>query len=335
VLNVAGGPVGTAYYDVPDTPGFDARQLWVPWNEVRELTEPYSLEERDRERQSAQHLFDRSPNAVVRAIAAARLLAFQRELDGIDQRFDALHLQSVLLSGTVREALGKRQGRFTMFRSTRGTTAEAEARASEHLAPLGLEVDEVLLAERPLITADEYVRWFTPRQIGSVTPAAFLARAVRLRRFPNPEFEGSRQASMKHMPITCVDRVEALMYAADKVQGRLAPFLAQGHRLLGTAFRDARLPRLLLDDPVYRRIALAALVLLGDAGAEEAALRLLHNPSGSVEDCIAALHALLVLRRVTPPEWPERVQHPVEQRLLRARTDVLLAAHYGRWLLQR
>lgn len=335
VVIVAGGAVGTTYYDVRGVSGFESRQLWLAWRLLRERTDAPALDALRTEHRAAERLLTGSRNVIVCAIAASRMLAVQQDLDCTGDVFAALTDRADQLSKQVRAALAERRARFDAFREAHGTTATAAHEAETQLGPLGLSPCEVLSVPRPLATPGEYAGWHTPREVGSLTGPQLLARATRLERYGNPAFEARTHPDPDRAARTCVDRADALLYAAEKVHGRVAPFLALGHRLLGTSFRDPRLPRLLLADPAYRRVGLSALVLLGDTHTEDAALALLRDSSSGADDLIAALHALLILRRVDPAEWPERVRAPSCHRLLRTRNDVILSARHERWLGQR
>lgn len=333
VVKIADPESGKTYYDTPVEPGLERRRLIVPFRALERAVTTPRLERLDRERQGAERLRDRTRTAAVKAAAAARLLAVLREIEGLEGRIQEIRAEGTRLSPPVRRALDEHEARLVRFVAARASLADAHEDATRSLEAIGLEPNAVLTTPRPLITAQEYAAWFPVRRLRGLTPPQFLARATTLKRYANPEYTHRKDGAA----ITCVDRVEALSYAADQWMARTATFLRAGEGLLGSTLRCPVLMREVLrtGDALERRAALAALVLLRDQAAVETASETLGDEHAPVERTVEALYALLLMRQVDTATWPEHIRRSESRVVHDAVNQVVLAARDGRWLLQR
>lgn len=322
------------YYDVPGLPGYESRRLVVAMRGLSTLLSAAALHDLNREHAEALALDD-PDDPVSAAISAARLLHLQHQLDLIGEPLESTRAQAHLLSKLERARLDEMAGMYGHIRALWGTTAEALAQAAEALEPFGISPAEVLAVDRPVLTGTEYAAWFAPGDLRGRTPAEFLARARSLIRYPNPAFASHMDPDPVRSSPTGVDRVDALVYAAQQRHTPLAGFLTKGAALLGRFLRDTRLPTLLLDsdDASLRSQSLAALAALGDERAYAIASTALSDPTTGVRQT-DAIYALMVLRRFTPHMVPHAVRRAADIGLLRTLSAAERAAAAGRWLLQ-
>ena len=324
----------STYYDVPELPGFEARRLVVPMRGLASLLSAAALHELNLEHAEAVALDD-GEDPVIGAISAVRRLHLQHELDVIGEPLRSTKEQAHLLSRPERDRLDEMVAKYDQVRSLRGTTAEALQRAAKALSPFGIAPEEVLAADRPLLNGTEYAAWFPPATLRGLTPAEFLARARSLPRYPNPRYVSRKDPDPVRASATGVDRVDALLYAAQRSHTPLIGFSASGAALLGRFLRDPRLPALLLDskDSPLRHQGLAALALLGDDRAYTASVAALRDPSVGIRPS-DAVYALMLLRRFEPGLVPPMVRRSADLGLLRTLSLAERAAREGRWLLQ-
>lgn len=335
VVKLSNPWTSATYYDVPGLPGFDARKLVVAMRGLPTKLSAGALHELSMERAAALAL-EREGDSASRAIASVRLLHLQHEMDLIGEPLRETRAQADLLSKAERQRLDDMAAEYGRLREAGGTTAEALTSATRALAAFSLTPEEVLAVDRPLLTGTEYASWFSPKTLGQRSPAQFLAHASGLRRYPNPAFLTRADPDPVRAAPTAVDRVDALVYAAQRWHTPLAGFLASGGALLGPFLRDPRVPALLLDseDDGLRHQALAALSLLGDERAYALSARALADGSSGVRPS-DAVYALLVLRRFGSSLVPAGVRRSADLPLLRVLAAAEKAALVGNWLLQR
>jgi hypothetical protein len=293
-----------------------------------------TIHELTRERANALALNGSDP--ALNAIVVMRILQVQHELDKIGDDLASMRQDAALLSTTERGRLDGMTVQYNRLRALHGTTAKALAEAGKCLTPYRLDPAEVLAVDRPLLTGPEYAAWFPPSALRGRSGPEFLARARSLKRYPNPGFVGRSKTDPVYASPTGVDRVDALVYAAQQRHTQMAGFLVSGSALLGQFLRDARLPALLLDsdDLHLRHQALSALALLGDHRAYAVATGALARTQPWVRK-LDAIYALMIMRRYTPDLIPAEVRKRADLELLRTATLADEAACSGRWLLQR
>lgn len=326
----------TVYYDVPGEPGFDRRQLFVDYEDVKHVTRRAHLGDLSEEHRKANRAWSAASSEEERAIAASRVLLVSRELDRIRDIVEGLSARRGALTEPIAESVLRRATRVD--RLARDLQPETwEERAEEALAELDIALDDILAAERPLLKPAEFAAWLSPAQLRGCTPALYANRLSGVRMFDNPDFTSRGADDPMEAAPSCVDRVEALVRAAESSGATTWTFLRAGANLLGRDLRYAPLVRPLLaaQDRRTRTAALAALTLLGDPPAKAHALATLHDGSASAADLSLALRALLVLRTIEPSEWPERLRDPQSRAIQRAVQEVVIAARQGRWLGQR
>lgn len=324
------------FYDVPDEPGFEHREVYPLYVDVKHLTSRAHLKELDRERRVIANLLDEDQPAALRAIGYARLVLRDRELEEIREVIHELAGRAGILSESVNRWLADRRGRLDRIYEPQGRSLR-ERRARELVAEFGYEHEEIIGASRPLLTPGEYAEWLSDRQLGDHSAAHFVASRRNLRTFDNPRFtKRGADDPLKAAP-SCVDRAEALLYAAENSMAFTWSFLRGGKWLLGRCYRDLRLPRELLtcDDPRTRSAALAALTLLGDEAAAEHALQVIRDRKSAAQDVSNALYALLVLRRIDASEWPDWFKESRDPTIRRAFREVVPASADGRWVGQK
>jgi hypothetical protein len=324
----------STYYDAPMLDGFESRRLVVPMRGLATVFSAASLHDLNLERKKALALKGIDP--ALNAIVAARILHVQHELDKIGGELTSVRREASLLSTTERARLDEMIAKYNRMREAHGTTAEALVDAAACVAPYSLDPAEVLAVDRPLLTGSEYAAWFPSTTLRGRTAPEFLARAKSLRRYPNPAFVGRHDSDPVRASPTGVDRVDALVYAAQQRRSQMVGFLLSGAALLGRFLRDARLPALLLDsgDLHLRHQALAALALLGDDRACIVATDALAGAQPLVRQC-DAIYALTVLRRFSAELVPGSARRTADLELLRLVVVAEEAATAGRWLLQR
>jgi hypothetical protein len=324
------------YYDAPDEPGADHRQLYLLQEDLKAYTYPVHLEAIAREWTDAQRL-GRTDHSIIRAIAAARTLSCWREASEIKAVLEQLQRQSQRLSQRVREWVEQRAADYEGLVRRWGTRRAAEKKAAAALSPFGLTAQELLGVPRPLL-APAALRDFVPvTHRGKGSASQFFARLPALLRYPNPSHTRKSDPDPVRAASTCVDRVDGMIYLAEQSGACTLALLRQGAGLLGRSLRCPLLFRQLARsaESEHRLGGLAALALLGDAQAAEIALEWLTDCALPMAELEGALHVLLVLRRVEPNEWPAHVRSSRNPAILRVWREVVLAARQGRWLLQR
>lgn len=336
VIKVGTPPGGHAYYDVAGSQDIDARALVVPYRAMQAAVSDGVLDDLRIETRAARSLGDRARTPTEAAIAAVRLLLVHLDLarlqDQIQQLLDDRHL----LSQAVTRSATRRMRELEHVRRVLGGDLEAtRAIAEARVAAVGLSLDAVLRAPRPLLVGDEYAAWLPTDRRAGRSGAQLLADAKALPRYANPAYTSRGAPASRHAAPTGVDRVDALVYLAEKLGARTLAFLQEGADLLGRAFRDPALVRPMLgtvDDQVWSR-ALSALVLLGDASAEAAAHAVLERPGATSARVVRALYALSVMRRVEPDRLPEWLLDVRDRAVLTALRAVLHAPRRDAWLL--
>jgi hypothetical protein len=267
-------------------------------------------------------------------IAAARQLVVICTLEDLLAVARALSLQAALLSTGVRKHVRARELAIQSALEQAGGAA-TRTRLQEALAAAGLASDAEN-TQRPLLTGSEYAAFCPSEVLGKRRAAVVLANATTLRRYPNPRYTSKRDPDPVRAAPTAVDRLDALLYLADTSGGRTLPIFQAARRVLGLDVRDHRLVLPLLGSRrrADRQLALAVLVSLGAPEAIDACLGVLADEAAPADHVADALHGLLILRRVTPSEWPERVRNAANGLLRATVRDVVFAARDGRWLLQ-
>lgn len=324
----------STYYDAPLLDGLEARRLVVQMRGLATVFSAASLHSLNIERQRAMAL--KGDDSALTTIATARILHVQHELDKIGEHLTIVRRKASLLSPAERGRLDEMIAKYNRLREVHGTMPEALDEAAASLAPYSLAAAELLAVDRPLLTGTEYTAWFPPTTLRGRTAAEFFARAKSLRRYPNPAFTDRSDCDPVCASPTAVDRVEALVYAAQQWRSPMAGFLLSGAALLGPFLRDARLPALLLDSGALHLChqALAALALLGDDRAHVIATEALAGEQSSVRQC-EAIYALMVLRSFNSELLTSSARRNGDLELLRLAIAAEEAAAAGRWLLQR
>lgn len=327
---------GRAYYDVPDDPGFERRGLYVLRDDLRGLMDHRELQGIAHEHLSAEGFMGAS-DAVVVAIGAVRLVHCWSEVETREWILRDLRNAGALLSKKTREALREPAGRLADLIRGWGTKAAAEERARAALAPFGLVLEEVLAADRPVLSGNEMREFLPERMRGEGTAAKFFARKTTLPRFPNPDFTHRHDPDPARAAVTTTDRAEAMVYLAESVGSRMLTLLRQGMRLLGRSMRSPELVQLLVRGGTreHQIAALGALVLLNDRASLEIAESWLGDPTTDVLRSEYALYATLAMKEVRPESWAGQIRATRNPSLRRTWMDVLKAAQQERWLLPR
>jgi hypothetical protein len=335
IVKVPNSWTSATYYDVPDVPGYEARRMVVQMRGLAAVLAPTALNDLMFEHAKAITLGRDASHPALTAMSAVRLLHLQHHLDVLGEALREAQSRAHLLGSVQRGHLNDLVASYMGCRKATGTTAEALSKASDALRVFDLGADEILAADRPLLTAVEYAAFFPERALGERTPAEFLALARSLRRYPNPRYVHRHDADPVLAAPTAVDRVDALVYAAQRGRSPLAAFLASGAGLLGTFLRDPRLPAAMLEAPAAheRNRALAALALLGDERAGNVAEDVLAGRTRSTRP-LEAVYALLVLRKFRADKVPVSLRHSVDVHALRAIVAAERAVSRGAWLLQ-
>ena len=329
------GPLGTGtYYDCPHLPGFERRALFVQYQALRYTftTRRIQLVAEEHGRASA---LQEHEETVARACGVVRNLAVHQEVQEYEAALGGLEQHSALLSKKIRESLIDYRRRLDTLSRTLPPRDDLREEATRLLTPLGVTSSEVLEAPRPLIVADDYVRWFPDHMLRGLNAVDFLARANTLSRYPNPDHTHRSDPDPRKAAATCVDRVEAMLYAASYIQTPLLDLLQAGAGLLGRFLRHPGLLRAALDSPRadVRRAGLGSLVLLGDSAAVQAAWQELDRPH-TPDSLVDALYALLALEKLDLQRIPIPVRQTTDRYVQSVLRQVVRAAHQGRSLLQ-
>lgn len=324
------------YYDAPGEPGYERRRLIYPYKSLQEELSSVARQQLAAEAREAERLRITASSEVLRTIGTVRLLLVHRQLDPAEALLELLEGQSELLGKTIRKSVRNYRSQLNELIERLPSREVIQEEAEHRLSELGLDIETVLSAERPLMTPHDYVGFVSPHIVGDLSPSEFLHRVITLRRFDNPSFVLQTDSDPARSARYCVDRADALCYLAERYQGRVYSFLRSGLSVLGRDLRSPELVKALLNDPqpAHRHSALAALVLLASPEAVHVAEQWLHEAERP-EDLIAAMHALLVLGEADEIEWPQRIRSTRSPLLRKALTDTVLAARTGRRLLQR
>lgn len=336
VVKVGSVEGSAPYYDAPGEPGFERRRLILPFRLLQAELASNTLKQLDEEACAADRFRNGHGSVLLRAVGAVRLVLVHRALHPAERLLEELEDQSHLLSKNIRQGVDEYRSKLSAFLSRVPSREAVTDEAAQLFAELGEELEATLAADRPLMTPHAYVSYLSPHVVGDLTPSEFLHRVKTLRRFDNPNHTKQTDPDPARSARYCVDRAEGLCYLAERYQGRVYGFLRSGLQLLG---RDHRSPvlfrRLARDgDPVNRRAALAALVLLDDPGARSVANEWLLS-SERPEEIVEAIQALLVLGEIERTDWPPRIRRTENRQIRDALTNCVLAARSGRPLLQR
>lgn len=329
------GPIGSGtYYDSPHVSGFERRALFVQYQALRYTLTSRRIQLLSEEHARAATLQD-SNEPVLRACGVIRILCVHQELEEYQAALGALELNAALLSKPIRESLVDFRRRLDLIGRTLPPLDELHATAHFLLAPLGLSLSEVLEAPRPLIVAEAYAKWFPEHMLRGLNPVDFLARANTLSRYPNPDHTQRSDPDPTKAAATCVDRVEALLYAASYIQTPLLDLLQAGASLLGRFLRHPGLLRAALHSSRsdVRRAGLGGLVLLGHPAAAEAAWQELNGPR-TPDSLVDALYALLALEELELQRIPLPVRQTTDRYVQSVLRQIVRAAQQGRSLLQ-
>lgn len=321
------------YYDVPDEPGFEHRQLYLAREDLRDCTRAAELNAIQREWMDANRLAQ-SGEPVLRAISAVRMLACWNEAGEIKSLVADLQQETARLPERVRVWVDTRAAVHEELVRTWGTWRAAERRAATELQPFGLEAPALLAVQRPLLKPAP-LREFVPAiRHGKGSAADFFARLPALRRFPNPAHTDLHDPDPDRSSATCADQAEAIIYLAEQSGAGTLAFLRPGAALLGRSLRSPLLFRELAHTSALKdRLAgLAALALLGDSKAAQIAHEWLGDPERSAAEVKGALYTLLVLRQVEPGTWPAHVHNSRDPEVRRVARAAALAAQQRRWL---
>jgi hypothetical protein len=328
---------GRVYYDVPDLPGSEVRSLYIRAVALRKQTSSEEMRALDRERSAAQGRINAFTTPRGRELAVARLKVVDRYLNRLRVEIEEVWEEARWLRAPLEEVLSRCSGAVHVI----AKKMEAGGGVCLEVERLPYDSDRVpddLVGryEAMPLTASEYVSWTPERDLRGRTPAQVLALATPLERYPNPRFTDRRAEDPIAAASHGVDRVDGLIYLAERGNSRLLPWFQAGRALLGSQLRDPRPVRPLLSnhDEDDTRAALAALVLLGDGEAGRWAERTLADERATAPDLVVAFRILLVEKSL-PQAWPAHVRSHPSPVVRRALKTVLLAAAHGRWLMQR
>jgi hypothetical protein len=325
---------GTVYYDVPALEGFEARQLFVTYRAVQHLMGRNPSNLLSEERQNGVKL-ERSGDDVHRAIGLARLVLLNQRVSERSELFGAMKEQWPILTEKIRTSVSNLEAKLTDLVEKWEQPDTLRSEAEECLEGLGLDLNTVIGAPRPLMTPEEFAE-FLPRAARERRRPAELVADALMRRFPNPGFRAEDAAPRTVSP-TGSDRVEALVTAARKGICTVYPAFKTAADLLGPDLRDPNLPALLLNspNPTDRRNGLFALVLLGSDRAITVALGMLQrNPPAGI-DIQPAIQALAAMKRIEPSDWPPAVLKPTDPILADFVIHLMSAKARQNWLLRR
>jgi hypothetical protein len=223
IVKVGRAPGGQAYYDLPNRKGFEARSLYLTYRELAAAISDRTLDSIAREAKAAKLLAQRAASVagpdglVLAAFAAVRTLLVHRELAAMDGRVRLVEEQRHLLSTQMQEVWGRKLSPFrTLQRSVGDNLDEATTHAEQALQPLGLDLERVVDAPRPLLVGQEYVAWIPDWTTRGRRAAELLAGATTLTRYPNPEHTHRKDPDPRKAADTAVDRVDALLGLAEK-----------------------------------------------------------------------------------------------------------------------
>lgn len=291
----------TVYYDVPHDPGYEERALYPEYEGFIDRTEPPPLARLTSEVRHAGRLLD-DELPVRRAIGAARLMLARRRWNALFEAARLLQHGKVILPAARRKALVDRLRRLeARHRALPILDPSQDIGLEAHLKECGLEPEEVLSAPRPILIAPELAQW-VPRLLHSeMRPAKFLGSLRGLARYPNPEYVGPNGQAPEEDHRVGLDRVEALIYLAERITSPLTSGLRRVQKVLGP---DMRCPQIL--DRLYasgssedQRLALLGLALLGkDDEVRRHSFRLLEDVKVPYRLAEAAIRALLVTRQL-------------------------------------
>lgn len=329
------GPLGTGtYYDCPRIAGFERRALFVQYQALR-----YTLTSRRIgllvEENAQASALDHHEEPIVRACGVVRMLGVHMEAEDYEAALGVLEQSGALLSKKIRESLTDYRRRLDAFTRLLTPKEEVTEAANSLLSPVGLTVYEVLETPRPLIVADQYASWFPAHMLRGLNAVEFMTRANTLARYPNPHHTQRSDSDPRRAAATCVDRVEAMLYAASYIQTPILDLLQAGARLLGSFLRHPGLMKagLLSDRADVRRAALGGLVLLGDPAAAEASWGELDRPR-SPDSLVDALYALLALQKLELQRIPMPVRQTTDRYVQSVLRQIVRAARQGRSLPQ-
>jgi hypothetical protein len=332
VVRIQTPPGMRSFYDTPTVEGLERRALYVDYRVLQEYAAPAMLEAIDREYRGALTLVQHS-NPDVRRCGLIRCLNAVRDAEDLAERARRLMSHEDLLSLHVRKSVARRLEAVRAVLESKTSRNELEERVRDAVADLPWAARAAGPVARPLIVAEEYASWFPEGAAPSA--AAFLAGAVPLKRYPNPNHTNRSDPDPGRASITAVDRVDAILYVVSRHESAILHFLEGGAAILGSGLRLEEPVAMLLasGDPVLRRRALAALALLGSPLAVEQAGTWLLNSGGEGSDILAALYALCCMKAVDLSAIPAGLLQDG-----RLRTPVLAiatAVRQRRWLLQQ
>jgi hypothetical protein len=324
---------GASFYDIPDEPGFEERQATVALLDLREALQSGALEAIEEEVRRARALEQvyRGTGVQLEGLIVARAVLARREFERLENVLSQVERYRGAFSSAVRDEVDRHRATLNRFLERNIWFGDEDEVLERACAALNVSPESVLDAPRPLVGADEYWSWFPESYTRTYTPADLINLARSLRRFPNPLYTHPRDKRPGRAYRHCVDRVEALTYAAGRLMASTAPALEAGARLLGRNLRSGTLVRRVGESatPRYRADTVAALILLGQ-NPREIAWGLLSDrrtPSPVIADVIRLMYLV--------PDWdpstlPLHIRTTHDWSIARAVHDVMLARTQGR-----
>ena len=291
----------TVYYDVPHDPGYEERSMFPEYEGIVEHTDGPAIARLTSEARRAKRLLAAELPAH-RAIGAARLALARSRWEDLLEGLHGLKYGGLVLPKGRRRVLSERletleahQRALPILDPSRDTDLDA------YLIACDLDPHGVINAPRPILIAPELVQWVPRALRAEMSPGKFLGNLPGLTRYPNPDYVGPNSGAPEEDHRVGVDRVQVLVYLAERITSPLATGLRRVQDLLGP---DLRCPRILArlyssGSLEAQRAALLGLALLGDDEAvRRHSFEIMEDLAVPLRLAEAAVYAMLVTRQL-------------------------------------
>lgn len=271
----------------------DVERAWVTWEVLRKATAPPVLAALAEEWRDARCAVD-SPSEAVQAVGYVRFVALRAMVDAHLTTIAELTPMLSSTSAALVEALADVRRRVLEMAGGWPDIEPLVAVARAALEPTGRTLPAVLSAPRPLITADDLAALLPASIVCDLAPSVLAATAATVRRTHTAREVRRTRVGQGRAESRPLDRVDALIYAAETGMLPGVAALQTGARLLGRTCADVPLVRRVLRaaSAEHRVAAFGALLLLGD---ETFVGRALLRRGRRLEDIRAPLEAISVV----------------------------------------
>jgi hypothetical protein len=203
---------------------------------------------------------------VVKAITSVRQWIVASETDALLEETRGLLDRAGHISAAFRSEVEQRHLLVLAGRKLWPATSALRRAAVRRVRDLSFELDEVIAAKRPTMSAPEYAALLPATISGGLSPAALAGNSTRVRRVPIGARGTKTRVGAGRGATLLLDRADAVLDAAQQASLPALPALLGAAAVVGRRVAHVGLVRQLVasDDARAREAGLAALVLIDD-----------------------------------------------------------------------